>query len=462
MSKLNEIRNWCQERLPGLLEQYEVPGAAVAVDLGGEVADFGVGVLSLATGVDVNTDSVFQIGSITKLWTATLVMQLADEGLIDLDAPVREKLPEFRIADESAAAAITVRQLLSHTAGFEGDIFTDTGKNDDCVEKYVALLAEVPQLFAPGELFSYNNAGYCVLGRLVEVVRGKPFGACLRDHLFAPLGLTHAAHGADEAILFRAAVGHMRPTPEGAWQPAPVWSFAPSNAPAGSQLAMRARDLLAFARMHLAGGKAADGSVVLGETAVKAMRERHAAVPRLGIMGDAWALGWEIFDGSGTTVIGHDGTTLGQAAFMRLVPEHDLAVTVLTNGGDSVGLYRAVVGHLLRELAGVTLPDLPVPSASPAPVDAARFTGTYSSSLLDNTVTQDAEGRVWVTCVPKGLAVEMGMDTTKVELVAYDGDTLIAKEAERGFHQPYAFVGGAPGGPAKFLHTGRADRRTAD
>ncbi|MBY8343406.1 beta-lactamase family protein [Streptomyces spinosirectus] len=461
MTKLDRIRAWWEEQLPALLDEYEVPGAAVAVDLGGEVADHGAGVLSLSTGVEANAETLFQIGSITKVWTATLVMQLVDEGLVELDAPIRGRLPEFRIADESAAAAITVRQLLNHTAGFEGDIFTDTGKDDDCVEKYVAGLGDVPQLFAPGELFSYNNAGYCVLGRLVEVVRGKPYGACLRDHLFTPLGLTHAAHGADEAILYRAAVGHLPPSPGEPLQPAPVWNIAPSNSPAGSLLAMRPRDLLAFARMHLNDGTADNGNVVLSEATAKAMREREVELPRLGVMGDAWGLGWEIFDGEDTGLIGHDGSTIGQSAFMRLVPEHDLAIALLTNGGNTLGLYHAVVGHLLRELADVDLPAMPVPPADPQPVDAGRFLGTYSSRMFDNTVTQDDDRRVWVTCVPKGLAADMGMETTTVELVAFDGDTLIAKEEEHGFHQPYAFVGRTPDGPAQFLHTGRADRRTA-
>jgi CubicO group peptidase (beta-lactamase class C family) len=459
MAKLGEIRTWWEERLPGLLAQYDVPGAAVAVDLGGEVVDCGAGVLSLTTRVDVDTDTLFQIGSITKLWTSTLVMQLVDEGLLELDAPVRRALPEFRIADEAAADLITVRQLLNHTAGFEGDIFTDTGTGDDCLEKYVATLGDVPQLFPPGLLFSYNNAGYCVLGRLVEVLRGKPFDTCLRDHLFTPLGLTHAANGPYEAILHRAAVGHLRPTPQDKMTPAPVWALARSNAPAGSTLAMRPRDLLAFARMHLDKGVAADGTTVLSAAAARAVREREVELPRLGVMGDAWGLGWEIFDGAGTTLVGHDGSTIGQSAFLRLVPERDLSVTLLTNGGRSMDLYHEVVGHVLRELAGVELPTLPLPPAEPPRIDAARFVGTYGSRMFDNTVTQDDEGRVWVERVPKGLAAEMGMEPTSLELVALEGDTLIAREPEDGFHRPYAFISGEPGGTAQFLHTGRADRR---
>ena len=83
------------------------------------------------------TDSVFQIGSITKVWTATVVMQLVDEGLLDLDAPVVEVLPELRLADPDVTKQVTMRHLLTHTSGIDGDVFTDTGRGDDCLEKYV-------------------------------------------------------------------------------------------------------------------------------------------------------------------------------------------------------------------------------------------------------------------------------------------------------------------------------------
>src|SRR6478735_11692157 len=159
MSKLSEVQAWLDETVPQLLEKYDVPGAAWGVLQGDEVVDGAAGLLHKGTGVEATADSVFQIGSITKLWTSTLVMQLVDEGKVDLDVPIRTYLPDFRIADEQAAAEITTRQLLCHTAGFEGDIFTDTGLGDDAVEKYLGVLHEVPQLFAPGEQFSYNNAG---------------------------------------------------------------------------------------------------------------------------------------------------------------------------------------------------------------------------------------------------------------------------------------------------------------
>ena len=321
MSTLREVKTWIAEELPRLIEKYDVPAAAVAVLAGGEVVDDATGVLSLATGVEATPDSVFQIGSITKLWTSTLVMQLVDEGTVDLDVPIRTYLPEFRILDESAAAQITTRQLLSHTSGFEGDIFTDTGLGDDAVEKYLGVLHEVPQLFAPGEQFSYNNAGFCVLGRLVEVLREKPYDACLREYLFAPLGLTHAATSPYEAIMFRAAVGHIEPEPGAGYRPAPVWALARSNAPAGAMLAMRPRDLLTFAQMHMNDGRASDGTQVLAPGTTAAMHARQVDLPDLGMMGTSWGLGFERFDTPEGAIIGHDGGTIGQSAFLRIVPE---------------------------------------------------------------------------------------------------------------------------------------------
>lgn len=459
MADLEGVGSWLGEQVPLLLEKYDVPAAAWAVLHDGQVVDGAGGLLSRATGVEATADSVFQIGSVTKLWTSTLVMQLVDEGKVDLEAPVRAYLPEFRIADEGAAAEITVRQLLNHTAGFEGDIFTDTGVGDDCVEKYLQTLSEVPQLFAPGERFSYNNAGYCVLGRLVEVLREQPYDACLREHLIAPLGLTHAATSPYDAIMFRAAMGHIELEPGAGYQPAPIWAMARSNAPAGSMLSMRPRDLVAFARMHLEDGKAADGTQVLAPGTSARMQGKEVALPEIGLMGTSWGLGFERFDTPDGTVVGHDGNTIGQAAFLRMVPEAGLAVALLTNGGDAFSLYRDVVGHVLEELGGVPAPRLPVPPAHPEPVDASRFVGTYSAEVADLTVSQDDDGRVWIEQVPKGMFEELGEQPERHELVHYRDDMLIPLQPDRGMHLPHAFLGDDGEGRALYLFVGRIVRR---
>lgn len=459
MTTLEDLQGWLGERVPALIEKYDVPAAAWAVLHDGEVVDGATGTLSRATGVTATPESVFQIGSITKLWTSSLVMQLVDEGRVELDAPVRTYLPEFRIRDEEAAAEITVRQLLSHTAGFEGDIFTDTGLGDDCVKKYLAVLHDVPQLFPPGEQFSYNNAGYCVLGRLVEVLREKPYDACLREHLLAPLGLTHAATSPYEAILFRAAVGHIEAEPGQGYVPAPIWAMARSNAPAGSMLAMSARDLVAFARMHLEDGLAADGTQVLAPGTSARMQAGQVGLPDLGLMGTSWGLGFERFDTPAGDIVGHDGSTIGQNAFLRMVPDAGVAVALLTNGGESFALYRDLVDHVLEELTDVRLPALPEPPAHPEHVDVARFLGTYSAEVFDLTISQDDDGRIWIDQIPKGALVEMGGKVERTELVHYRDDMLIPIEADRGMFMPHAFVGDDGDGHALYLHLGRAVRR---
>ncbi|MDQ2852397.1 MAG: beta-lactamase family protein [Actinomycetota bacterium] len=462
MTKLEDVQAWLDSRLPGLIDRYDVPGAVVAASFGGERVEAAAGLLNVSTGVSATTDSLFQIGSITKVWTASLVMQLVQEGLAELDAPICRYLPDFAVADKDASRVMTVRQLLSHTAGFEGDIFTDTGPGDDALGTYVAGLSATTQLFPPGERFSYNNAGYCVLGRLVEVLRDATYDECLRTRLFAPLGLKHAATSAAEAIMFRAAVGHLRSDTQQTQVPAPVWSMARSNAPAGSILAMSAGDLLTFADLHLDMGSATGGTQILKESTVAAMQQRQVELPHLGVMGDAWGLGWEIYDTATGPVIGHDGTTIGQASFMRLVPDKGVAVVLLTNGGDGYPLYRDVFAHLLSEMAGAQLPPLPVPPTDPPRVDASRYIGTYSSTTADVVLEQDDEGRIWREIHAKGAFADLGEPAQRTELVGYQDDMLIAKDADHGLHMPHAFVGDDGAGHAQFLHLGRVMPRSSD
>ncbi|MEV6008948.1 serine hydrolase [Streptomyces sp. NPDC051976] len=457
---LNGVGAWLRERLPGLLAESGVPGAAVAVDVGGEVVEAAAGVLSTATGVEATTDSLFQIGSITKTVTATLVMQLVDEGLLDLDAPARSVLPEFRLADERAAQTVTVRQLLCHTSGFEGDVFTDTGKGDDCLERYVDALGGEAQLFPPGAMFSYNNAGFSVLGRIVEVLRGEPFDVCARTRLFAPLGMDHTACDPYEAVLHRTAVGHVGHKPGGPLEPTGIWALPRSTAPAGSMLAMRPRDLLAFARMHLD-----DGAGLLSPESVRAMRQHQVAQPDVDL-GTGWGLGWELYagptaSGGSTELIGHDGGTIGQAARLRMVPAHDLALVVLTNGGSTQQVFAEIVNRVLGELAQIEPHSAPVPRPEALVPHASRYVGTYRTPTGETTVGLDDAGRLWLERTPLGVAADLDEPAYRTELVHWRGDSVLPLEPERGAHARMAFIGDDGRGHALFLHTGRAEPRAA-
>jgi CubicO group peptidase (beta-lactamase class C family) len=310
-------------------------------------------------------------------------------------------------------------------------------------------------------MFSYNNAGYCVLGRIIEVLRGKPFDQALREHLFAPLGLTHAATDANSAILFRAAVGHLPnpQDPDGQPVPAPMWSLVKSNAPAGAMLAMRPRDLLAFAAMHLNDGKAADGTQVLSAASATAMRDKQVTVPPLGLMGTHWGLGFELFDFPTGFVFGHDGGTVGQSAFLRIVPGQNIAIALLTNGGNPIAVYFEVYRHLLKVLADIDLPDNPVPPTNPEQIDAAKYLGTYANSMGKTEIAQDDDGRIWMTETPLGELAELIGEVEKTELVHLENDTLIAATPKYGIYLPQVFIGDDGSGRSLYIHSGRAIRR---
>lgn len=205
---MTRTAEWLQRRLPELVEERGLVGAQLAVLVDGEIHDVAAGALNAATGAPVTTSSLFQIASITKVWTATLVQTLVNEGGLDLDRPVRTVLPDFRLADDKAAQVITPRHLLTHTSGIDGDLFLDTGTGDDAVEKFVARLADARQISPPGELWSYCNSGFTVLGRIVEVLRGKPFNSVLKERLAHPLELTVATTLAENAAS-HAGVGHV-------------------------------------------------------------------------------------------------------------------------------------------------------------------------------------------------------------------------------------------------------------
>jgi hypothetical protein len=139
--------------------------------------------------------------------------------------------------------------------------------------------------------------------------------------------------------------------------------------------------------MHLDGGVAVDGTRILSEAAVGAMQEPQVAVPDRWTLGDHWGLGWILFTWAGKPLYGHDGGTIGQAAFLRVVPEAGVAVALLTNGGHASDLYQELYQELLREVADVSMPARPEPPDSPVTVDPSTFAGVYerSSSRIEIT-----------------------------------------------------------------------------
>lgn len=140
---------------------------------GDTVHEVATGLANRERNLPVTGDTLFQIGSTTKVFNAALVMALVDEGKLDLDLPVRTWITDFRLADESAARRITLRQPLSMWAGLDNGPYQDYGRGDDAVARYVASLAPIPQVFEPGTAFGYSNVGSSVAGLAAQRAMGR-------------------------------------------------------------------------------------------------------------------------------------------------------------------------------------------------------------------------------------------------------------------------------------------------
>jgi CubicO group peptidase (beta-lactamase class C family) len=431
-----DISRW-QDRLALLADKHGVPGASLAILDGDEIAEAAYGVLNIRTGVEATPDSLFQIGSITKVWTATLVMQLVDEGRLDLDEPVVTYLPGFKVADAEVTRTVTTRHLLAHTSGIDGDLFLDTGRGDDAVSKYVDACASLGQNHPLGATMSYCNSGYTVLGRLVEVLRDQTWDTVLRERLLAPLGLDSAGTLPEEALLHRAATGHITP-PGGELQVTPQWGIYRSAGPAGL-IHATARQTLAFAQLHLADGVAADGTRVLSAESARAMREPQVEVPDRWTLGSHWGLGWILMTW-GRPVYGHDGNTLGQAGFLRIVPDAGVAVCLLANGGHARDLFIDLFGEILGELAGVEMPARLEPAATPPDVDLTRYAGDYAREGVEMTLTVEGQGLQARLRSTSALAEALGSeDPPPMQVLPVTDDVFVAKGPDDESWTPFVF-----------------------
>jgi len=196
------------ERIEAAMARYHVPGVAVGVFWQGREHLKGFGVTNVDHPLPVDAETLFRIGSTTKTFTATAMMRLVEQGKVDLAAPARKYLPDLKLADEAAAARVTVRQLLNHSAGWMGDDYGDFGRGEDAIARYVAGMKQLPQLTPPGEVFAYNNAAVVVAGRVIETLTGKPYETALQELVLEPLGLRHSGFFTDQLVGESIAASH--------------------------------------------------------------------------------------------------------------------------------------------------------------------------------------------------------------------------------------------------------------
>jgi CubicO group peptidase (beta-lactamase class C family) len=332
------------------MERYRVPGVAIGMIRADDVDVTAFGVTSVEHPLPVDGDTLFQIASVTKTMTATVIMRLIERGALDLDAPVRRYIPAFRLRDPAAQERATVRHLVTHTGGWLGDCFADFGNGDDALERYVAAMSELEQITPLGEIWHYSNSSFALLGRLIEVVTGKTYEAATRELLFVPLGMTRSCFSAGEAITHRVAIGHVivdeKPTV------ARPWAFPRAATPV-SGIVSTANDLMRYARFHLGDGRAPDGARLLSRESLDLMRTPLADADLDRKVG----VSWFIRSVGSLRLQYHGGVAIGQQGVLMLAPERGEAITVQTNSARGGLLHQDVTTWWQRQRLHLKVPD---------------------------------------------------------------------------------------------------------
>jgi CubicO group peptidase (beta-lactamase class C family) len=439
-----------QDVLESAANRHQVPGASLAVYADGRLVEAATGVLNVETDVDVTPDSLFQIGSVTKPYTASMIMQLSDEGRLDIDEPVVASLPELRLADQEAAERVTMRHVLSHTSGIQGDHFEDFGRGDDALERFVASCAELGFSHPVGATMSYCNTGYVIAGRIIERLTDQTWDAALTERIVEPLGLGHTVTLPEQALRFRTAYGHVT-TPDKGTGLAPTWVLPRSVGPAGL-ICATAADMVAFGRWHLDEGRTADDGQALSAAAVRSMRDAVVEIPDPWTLGQSWGLGWILYDWDGRHVFGHDGATIGQNAWLRIVPDSGVVVGLLANGGHASDFYRDVFPVLMQELCAIRMPSPLSPPDEPPDVETETYAGTYERLGIRYELEADGHGLSGKT-ISTGPLAEIDPDPVeKLTLVPVSEGVFASKDDDEDTWTPMVFYELADGSP--YLHHG--------
>lgn len=381
--KANPVHN-LQEYVESLVTTHQIPAVSLAIWQDSQLYQAAAGCLNLHTGVAATPDSIFQIGSITKPFTASLIMQLVDEGRLELDQPVKSYLRDFQVADPDATQSITVRQLLNHTNGLMGDFFpNDAQATGNPIARYVDRCNLLPQIHPPGKFYSYSNAAYGIAGRLIEVVLGMSWFEAIEERIFQPLEMTHAVAKPTELLRHRVAAGHILNSADtnGSWILSPTSHLTMGLAAAGSSLTLSAADLIQFAKAHLWDGCGPSGNNWLSPNAVKRMQENQIKLPLSSSVYDFYAgIGWKksVMKKSDAIMVGHTGATKGFCSTLQFIPTQNLAFAILVNGVKA-GVLPAIQKDLLCKLCGT---DCREPELKPLALDKSKlnlFTGIFES-----------------------------------------------------------------------------------
>ena len=347
-----------EQSVYGILNRWPAVGLAVGVvrDAGLEFF-FGHGVAHIESAIPVTEDAVFRIGSITKTFTAVAVMQLWEQGLIDLDAPANDYLRAFQLVPvKTGWRPATVRHLLTHTAGVPEWLHPLRMINSGWFAESFALEERVPTLAEyyegslrlaaePGTIWTYSDHGFATLGQIVEDVSGQPLDRYFRNHIFEPLGMTDTDLLRSQRLAARLATGY-RLRSDG---PKALTDRQGVTAAAGS-IYSTPHDLARYIAAFLGGGSSEHGSILKPETVALMVQPHYQPDPRIPGMGLAF---WRVNLG-GHVAVEHQGVVPGFNSQIFLAPEDGVGVLAFTNGSRNAASWlRGETERLLRELIGV-------------------------------------------------------------------------------------------------------------
>ncbi len=386
------------------LKRMRAPGVAVGLTsrewLLGVVTH---GSANLSTKEPVRPEHLFQIGSISKSFTAIAVLQQHEAGRLDLNAPVTTYLPWFDV--RSSGDPITVHHLLTHTSGLP------TG-HDFSTEATPELLAlrEPGAGFAPGSRFHYSNAGFKALGLVLEAVAGQSWWTLVRERILAPLDML----ATDPITTFdasrRSAAGHWGPFDDRPWHPRHGLVTAPwiESTTADGTICSTAEDMCSYLRMLLAGG-----APVLSPESFELLTRRVVEDPDA--PGEFYGYGLRSRDVAGHRRIGHTGSVVGFTAGMEMDVDDGVGVVVLANAdADRTEFVGFALATLSAAARADELPEIPEPTPFDHVDRAEEYAGTFRSEHGE------------LTLVAEGGRLLLGADEGTVALFREEGDRFVA------------------------------------
>ncbi len=319
------------------MAETHAPGVAVGIVKDGKVVYMqGFGVMELGK-QPVTPQSVFLWASVSKTVTAIAIMQLVEQGKIDLDAPLTKYLPYFRMADERYKG-ITIRQLLSHMAGIydlppekQGDFYRNPADDEEARERYVRSLSDMKLLAAPGQQWAYSTPGFMILADVVAKVSGQAYEIYVQEHILTPLGMKHATFFLKEVPPNLLVSPHVV---DGAGNVivSPVYPYSRPFA-GGSGLLASVEDMTRYALANLNRGEL-DGVRILSAASYDQMWQPVAKTDIPDPAASQYGLGWMIGEHQGEQTVGHDGLIKQFNAFLTLVPDKKMGVVLVVNYTD--------------------------------------------------------------------------------------------------------------------------------